>query len=88
MELIVNLIKKYHVALDTVKEFEEIILSDHSVNAVKPANCLLIKSSTFIWKIWNKLCAKLKFQVKFNWKKKMVYKKQLFVVLMGTNFSQ
>jgi len=88
MKLIVNRIKKYHVAFDTVKEFEKAILSDPSVEKVKQANKIFLRLSVLLWKLWNKLSELLKIKLKSGFSKTFLRNKQLFIVLMGTNFSQ
>jgi len=79
----------YHVSLDTVDEFEQIILTDPNINSKNQANRLFSKLLLLIWKTWKKFEG-------FYWNNKKTnseptifpHRKQFFSVLMGPYFSK
>lgn len=77
----------YHVSLDTVEEFEKIILSDASVTSINEINKTF---SRILFHFWNAI-TKNKLKVKENLdstKNNKTSKLPLFAVLMGTDFSK
>jgi hypothetical protein len=87
LKLILNNSEKYHVSLDTVHEFEQVILSDVHVSHVKSSESIFSKMSVTCGTIFYKLASL--FHKIFNvsillplWGKK---KREFFVILMGLN---
>lgn len=79
----------YHVSLDTVAEFEEIILSDPSLTSTSEIHRALSKAMFFTWKT----LSKHNFLIKRNLYKSAKLKRRsqtinVFSVLMGTDFSK
>lgn len=79
----------YHVSLDTVEEFEQIILSDATITTVNETNKLFSKGLLFIWKVLtkNKEIAKIKVNAIPKSEYKPV-KSGLFTILMGLDFGK
>jgi hypothetical protein len=88
MELIRNRSATYHVSLDTIREFEESILSDRSVSAAGPAMEALARSSFLAWRILNKYDFLLAGEIKHLFRAKPRDRRVLFSVLMAPNFRQ
>ena len=74
----------YHVSLDTVEEFEKIILSDASVTSINETNKTFSKILFHLWNVVtrNKVTSKNNSDLTKN------FKIHLLAVLMGTNFSK
>ena len=74
----------YHVSLDTVEEFEKIILSDKSVTSVNEKNKFFSK---VLFQLWNKLTVKKNDNLSIK-PKSEITKTPLFAILMGPDFSK
>lgn len=88
MELIRNRSASYHVSLDTIREFEECILSDRSVSTAGPAMEALASTSSLAWRILNKYDFLLAGAMKSLFRAKPRDRRVLFSVLMAPNFRQ
>ena len=73
----------YHVSLDTVKEFEKVILSDTDMTSVNETNKIFSKVLYYLWNITTKNKITSKDNISNN-----ILKKGLFGVLMGTDFAK
>lgn len=73
----------YHVSLDTVKEFETVILSDSKINAINETNKTFSKVLFHLWNIFLSNNKKLPKKIKSKNNNQV-----LFAVLMGTDFSK
>lgn len=86
---LINQKYNYHVSLDTVKEFEQIILSDPSITSRNESNRFFSKSLFYAFRMFTKNMV-----ISENESNSMVSKKfksgkeNLFAVLMGPDFSK
>lgn len=88
MELIRNRTARYHVSLDTIREFEESILSDSAVSVAPRAMEAFARASALAWRILNKYDFLLVGGIKNLFRGKPGHRQALFSILMAPNFRQ